>query len=114
MNEEAKEIPINLGGHKAKVVLGDSSVQKKVDKLSAMRIALTYIESQNMQATPQKAIEIANEFLAWLEGEEKNMKSVGLGDVIHKITKRLGIKECEGCGKRREVLNKYRLPKFKI
>jgi len=30
----------------------------------------------------------------------------GLGDVVAKATKKLGIKECDGCKKRREWLNK--------
>lgn len=30
----------------------------------------------------------------------------GLGDVVHKVTSKLGIKECGGCKKRREALNK--------
>ena len=30
----------------------------------------------------------------------------GLGDVVHKVTSRLGIRECGGCKKRREALNK--------
>lgn len=41
-------------------------------------------------------------------------KKIGLGDVVHKITKKLKIKECGACGKRREVLNKFRIPKFKL
>jgi hypothetical protein len=30
----------------------------------------------------------------------------GLGDAIHKVTSKLGIKECGGCAKRRATLNK--------
>ena len=30
----------------------------------------------------------------------------GLGDVVHKVTSKLGIRECGGCKKRREALNK--------
>jgi hypothetical protein len=30
----------------------------------------------------------------------------GLGDAVAKVTKTLGIKECGGCKKRREALNK--------
>ena len=41
-------------------------------------------------------------------------KTIGFGDVVHGLTKKLRIKECGGCGKRREVLNKFRLPKFKL
>lgn len=33
-------------------------------------------------------------------------KVKGLGDVIAKVTKFFGIKECGGCKKRREALNK--------
>jgi hypothetical protein len=38
----------------------------------------------------------------------------GLGDAIHTITQYLKIKECDKCKKRREFLNKYRLPNFKV
>jgi len=38
----------------------------------------------------------------------------GLGDVVHRITKKLRIKECGGCKKRREVLNKFRIPKIRL
>ena len=66
--EGPKEIEGTFGGHKAKIILGNPAEQKKVDKLSAMRIALTYIEGQGMtKVTPKKAIEIADEFLEWLE-----------------------------------------------
>lgn len=68
--EEIKEI--NLGGHKAKITLGNPvdrlAEQKRVDKLNSMRMALTYIESQAMtDVNPKKAIEIADEFLEWLK-----------------------------------------------
>lgn len=43
----------------------------------------------------------------------KKTKIKGLGDVVHVITKKLKIKECEGCEKRRKILNKIRIPKFK-
>ncbi len=35
---------------------------------------------------------------------EKN--SVGLGDLVHTLTKRMGLRECPGCEKRREWLNR--------
>jgi len=35
----------------------------------------------------------------------------GLGDVIEKITKSVGIKPCAGCNKRKKILNK--LVKFR-
>jgi len=41
-------------------------------------------------------------------------KTTGLGDVVHRVTKKLKIRECGGCKKRREVLNKFRVPKFKL
>ena len=64
--EEPREI--TLGGHKAKITLGDPADKKKTDKLNAMRIALTYIEGQGMiKVTPKKATKIADEFLKWLE-----------------------------------------------
>ncbi len=31
----------------------------------------------------------------------------GLGDVIEAVTKKFGIKPCEGCKKRKDYLNKY-------
>lgn len=37
------------------------------------------------------------------EGMEKPIR--GLGDVVSRVTKALGIKECSGCAKRRERLN---------
>lgn len=63
-----EEISTKLGGHKAKITLGNPIQQKRADKLNSMRIALTYIESQGMiKVTPKKAIEIADEFLEWLK-----------------------------------------------
>jgi len=35
-----------------------------------------------------------------------NGQSRGLGDTIAKVTKLLGIKPCDGCKKRQELLNK--------
>jgi len=37
-------------------------------------------------------------------------KSVGAGDVVSAVTKKLGIKECGGCAKRKAALNE----KFKF
>lgn len=66
MNKE--EIVTKLGGHDAKITFGNPTQQKRVDKLNAMRIALTYIEGQGMiKVTPKKATEIADEFLKWIE-----------------------------------------------
>lgn len=66
--KKEEEILTKLGGHDAKITLGNPADKKKMDKLSAMRIALTYIESQSMmKVTPKKATEIADEFLKWLE-----------------------------------------------
>lgn len=63
-----EEIRAKFGGHKAKITLGNPIQQKRADKLNSMRMALTYIESQDMtKVTPKKAIEIADEFLEWLE-----------------------------------------------
>ena len=115
MKKEKKEVKeFMLGGHKAKITLGNPEDKKKADKLNAMRMALTYIESQGMiKVTPKKATEIADEFLEWLE-KQIMAKTTGLGDVVHRVTKKLRIKECGGCKKRREVLNKFRIPKFKL
>ena len=64
--EEVEEI--TLGGHKAKITLGNPADKKKTDKLNSMRIALTFIEGQGMtKVSPKKATEIADEFLKWLE-----------------------------------------------
>jgi len=61
---------------KVKVILAnpganpeDRLVEKrKNDKLSSMKIALTYIEIQRMRkVTPEEATEIADKFLEWLE-----------------------------------------------
>ncbi len=38
--------------------------------------------------------------------ENQKLKSSGLGDVISKITKTLGIKECSGCEERKKKMNK--------
>ena len=72
MSKKEEEILTNLGGHDAKITLGNPAdklaAQKRIDKLNAMRIALTYIEGQNMvEVTPEKATEIADKFLAWIE-----------------------------------------------
>jgi hypothetical protein len=40
------------------------------------------------------------------QSEHQKNKSVGLGDTIAKVTKRLGIKQCGGCKKRQKILNK--------
>lgn len=65
MNKE--EIRTKIGGHDAKITLGNPANQKRIDKLNAMRIAQTHIEIQQMKVTPKKATEIADEFLKWLE-----------------------------------------------
>jgi len=70
--KKEEEILAKLGGHNAKITLGNPAdrraEQKRIDKLNSMRIALTYIEGQGMiKVTPKKAIEIADEFLKWLE-----------------------------------------------
>lgn len=69
MKKEGDIKEIRLGGHRAKLTLGGTSAERKrIDKLNAMRIAMTYIESQGMtKVTPKKATEIADEFLKWLE-----------------------------------------------
>lgn len=64
---EPKEILTEIGGHKAKLILGNPADKKKVDKQIAMRMTLTYIESQRRKATPEQTIEIAEKYLKWLE-----------------------------------------------
>lgn len=42
----------------------------------------------------------------------KALKGVGLGDLVRKTTKALGIKkDCGGCDRRQKALNRFRLPK---
>lgn len=70
--EKQKSEEILTGKHPLKVTIANPAdklaEQKRVDKLNAMRIALTYIEGQGMmKVTPKKAIKIADEFLGWLE-----------------------------------------------
>jgi hypothetical protein len=38
--------------------------------------------------------------------ENQELKSSGLGDLISKVTKTLGIEECDGCEERKKKLNK--------
>lgn len=52
----------------------------------------------------KKTIDILNK--EYEEHSLKNMKTSGLGDLIGKVTNKLGIEECEGCKKRKEKLNK--------
>jgi hypothetical protein len=37
-------------------------------------------------------------------------QGLGLGDLVSRATKKLGLRECEGCARRRALLNKVRLP----
>jgi len=67
---ETEEIMVD--GHKLKVTVGGPgdklASQKRIDKLNAMKIALTYTERHGVRKmTPEKAMEIADKFLAWLE-----------------------------------------------
>lgn len=44
--------------------------------------------------------------------EIKALKGMGLGDLVKKTTKALGIKkDCGGCDKRQKSLNRFKLPK---
>lgn len=44
--------------------------------------------------------------------EIKAFKGLGVGDLVKKTTKALGIKkDCGGCDKRQKTLNRFRLPK---
>jgi len=38
-----------------------------MDKLNAMRIAMTHIETQELKVDPKEATKIADEFLKWLK-----------------------------------------------
>jgi len=66
-----KEEEFMIGPHKAKFSLRDPkdiiAGQKRIDKLNAMRITMTYIEIQRRKATPEQVKEIADKFLKWLE-----------------------------------------------
>jgi len=37
-------------------------------------------------------------------------QGLGLGDLVSKVTKAVGLRECDGCARRRALLNKIRLP----
>jgi|GEM_PF-3488627 len=70
--EEPKEILTEVGGLKTKFILTTEAeklaAKKRINKLDAMKIAMTYIQDQRMRKmTPEKAMEIAGKFLVWLE-----------------------------------------------
>ena len=65
--KELESVELLIDGKRARVTLVNSINKKRMDKLNSMKIALTYIESQNLKATPEKTIKIADEFLEWLE-----------------------------------------------
>jgi len=65
--KEDEVTEIKLGSHKARLTLSDPAAMKKADKLSAMRITLTYVETQRRKVTPEQTIEIAEKYLKWLE-----------------------------------------------
>jgi len=64
-----------LVGKDMKVMLGNpkeiraqkAAEVERMDKLNAMRIAMTHIETQGLKVDPKKATEIADEFLKWLK-----------------------------------------------
>jgi len=45
--------------------------------------------------------------------KSKQGKIKGLGDVVYRVAKKFGIKECDSCARRRAFLNKFRVPRFK-
>ena len=67
-----KEVLVNKN---MKVMLGNpkeireqkAAEVERMDKLNAMRIAMTHIETQGLKVDPKKATEIADEFLKWLK-----------------------------------------------
>lgn len=72
MSKNENVILTKIEGHEAKIILGSpeetAAKKKRADKLTAIKIALTYIESHGgRKMTPEKAMEIADKFLAWLE-----------------------------------------------
>jgi len=70
--KKEEEIITKLGNHQAKIILGDPAEKKKMDKLNAMKIAMTFIGDRRMRKmTPKETTEIADEFLAWLERKEE-------------------------------------------
>lgn len=40
----------------------------------------------------------------------RRLGGVGLGDVVHGATRRLGIPHCDGCARRKAALNRVRIP----
>ena len=57
------EVIIDGKKHPVRITLG----KDKLDKLNAMRIALTYVESQEAKKTPEEVIKIADKFQKWLD-----------------------------------------------
>lgn len=43
----------------------------------------------------------------------KALRGLGLGDLVQRTTRALGIKgkDCNGCEKRKQALNRFKLPK---
>lgn len=43
----------------------------------------------------------------------KDLRGLGLGDLVRKTTRALGLKgkDCNGCEKRQRALNRFKLPK---
>lgn len=62
-----KEIDTELGGHPAKIFVGSSDFSKRANKVTAVKIALTYVEVTRKKVTPKEVMAIADEFLGWLE-----------------------------------------------
>jgi len=63
--KEAK-IRMTLADPKKRAELTRTEIKKR-DKLNAMKVGQTHIEIQNLTVKPKEAIEIADEFLKWLE-----------------------------------------------
>lgn len=55
-----------------------------------------------VEATKEGTVSV----LSFVPASESLAPMRGLGDAVAKVTKTLGIKECGGCTKRREALNK--------
>lgn len=69
--KEQEEILTEIGGYKAKIILGNPAdklaEKKRIDKLNAMKIAMSYIEIQGLKCDEKKTTAIADEFLEWLK-----------------------------------------------
>ena len=76
MSKKEEEILTKIEGvdgqqHEAKIILASpeetAAKKKRADKLSAMKMAFSYIEIRRVKADVKESIKIADEYLEWLE-----------------------------------------------